>query len=113
MNGQYYRESEAWKLILAINMCGSDVDVKQERVVSGPKPTEDRKTVSPNIEKLVSSLRPSAASLKSFNLRDGENSLAYEYYVTEGVMDKVEVKVYQYNHTDKIVISDIDGTITK
>lgn len=114
VNGQYFKEAEAWKMILSINMCGTEVDAKNERVESAPgSPGERRGTSSPNNEKLVSSLRPSAFSLTSFNLQQGENNLVYEYHVTEGVTDKVEVKIYLYNSTDKVIISDIDGTITK
>ena len=47
------------------------------------------------------------------NLNLGENSLSYQYYISPGVTDRVEIKVFVYGPRDKIVVSDIDGTITK
>lgn len=116
VNGEYYKEAEAWKIILGISMCSTEIDAKTEKVVHGPMSpmsTQEKKCVSPKSEKLVSSLRPSVTSLNSFNLKEGENDLVYEYHVTESVVDKVEVKIYLYKSTDRLVISDIDGTITK
>jgi len=46
-------------------------------------------------------------------LKLGENSLVYQYYISPGVVDKVQIKVFVYEPKDKIVVSDIDGTITK
>lgn len=113
VNGQYYKESEAWKVILGISMCSTEVDARTEKVISGSRSPEERRTVSPNVEKLVSSLRPSYYSLKTFGLLEGENDLVYEYHVTDTVIDQVRVKIYLYKNTDRVVISDIDGTITK
>lgn len=114
VNGQYYKETEAWKLILGINMCSTEIEVKAEKVAEGTRIPEEKKSTSlNNLDKLVSSLRPSEGDLKSFELREGENDLVYEYYVNDSVLDRVQVKIYLYNSNDKIVISDIDGTITK
>ena len=113
VNDEYYKEPEAWKIILGISMCSTVIDAKTEKVLQETKSLEEKKCVSPKSEKLVSSLRPSVVSLNSFNLKEGENDLVYEYHVTESVVDRVEVKIYLYKCTDKIIISDIDGTITK
>lgn len=111
INGLYYKEIEAWKVILGITLCGTE-EIGQTPEKVGQR-RNDNGLRSPDTEKMVRSFRPSASMLKSFNLRDGENDLVYEYHITESVLDKINVKIYLFKHTEKIVISDIDGTITK
>ena len=113
INGQYYKEAEAWKLILGVTVCDTEIAVKTQKVEECPKSPGGKRTISPSVEKLVNSLRPSVGSLKSFNLKEGENNLTYQYSVTNTVLDKVEVKMYLYKNTDRLIVSDIDGTITK
>lgn len=109
INGLYYKEVEAWKVILSITLCSTDeIGQKPERVNSNKGGLR-----SPDVEKLVSSFRPSTTDLKSFNLKDGENDLVYEYNVNDSIFEKVAVKIFLYKWTDKLIISDIDGTITK
>lgn len=109
INGLYYKEVEAWKVILSITLCGTDeIGLTPERV------TKNKGGIrSPDVEKLVSSFRPSAADLKAFNLKDGENDLVYEYHIRETVLEKVSVKIFMFKSSEKLIISDIDGTITK
>lgn len=109
INGLYYKEVEAWKVILSITLCGTDeIGLMPERV------TKNKGGIrSPDVEKLVSSFRPSAADLKAFNLKDGENDLVYEYHIRETVLEKVSVKIFMFKSSEKLIISDIDGTITK
>lgn len=49
-------------------------------------------------------------SLHKLNLKYGKNTLEYKI---AGVNKRIEVSVYLWNETDKIIVSDIDGTITK
>ena len=51
--------------------------------------------------------------LKRFDLNYGLNKI--EYSVTSGLQGTktISANIFLWNHTDKIVISDIDGTITK
>lgn len=57
--------------------------------------------------------RPDSRTLEALNLKLGENRLVYQYYISPGVSDRVEIKVFVYGPRDKIIVSDIDGTITK
>jgi LNS2 (Lipin/Ned1/Smp2) len=109
INGLYYKEVEAWKVILSITLCGTDeIGLTPERVTNNKGDIR-----SPDVEKLVSSFRPSASDLKAFNLKDGENDLVYEYHIRETVLEKVSVKIFMFKSSEKLIISDIDGTITK
>lgn len=48
--------------------------------------------------------------LKSLDLKSGKNDIVFKI---AGINKQLEGSIYLYNITDKIVISDIDGTITK
>lgn len=43
----------------------------------------------------------------------GENDLVYHVKYSRRVSTTIRVKVYVYDSNSKIIISDIDGTITK
>eukprot|EP00300_Choanocystis_sp_HF-7_P009188 c16306_g1_i1.p1 GENE.c16306_g1_i1~~c16306_g1_i1.p1 ORF type:complete len:833 (+),score=181.09 c16306_g1_i1:22-2499(+) len=58
-------------------------------------------------------ITPSSDMLKALNLRPGSNSISFQ--VTSSLQGTREVKarIYLWHHTDKIVVSDVDGTITR
>lgn len=108
IEGKYYEEVDAWRVILGYNLCGTNVI----SMVSSPRKTFLPKSSSDAPLK-ISTYRPSAESLKAMNLKDGENTIGYEYHVAEGVTDVIQVKLFVYPSKARIIISDIDGTITK
>lgn len=58
-------------------------------------------------------MRPNSQFLKAMNLRPGKNTLKY-VLETDGEMEiSCETDVYFFKSETKIVVSDIDGTITK
>ncbi|XP_073813669.1 phosphatidate phosphatase LPIN isoform X4 [Musca autumnalis] len=59
------------------------------------------------------SLRLSSESIKKLNLKEGMNEI--EFSVTTAYQGTTRCKCYlfRWRHSDKVVISDIDGTITK
>ncbi|XP_053963858.1 phosphatidate phosphatase LPIN3 isoform X2 [Anastrepha ludens] len=64
-------------------------------------------------ERYKKSLRLSSEAIKQLNLKDGMNEI--EFSVTTAYQGTTRCKCYlfRWNHNDKVVISDIDGTITK
>lgn len=56
------------------------------------------------------SLTLSSDELKSLDLKPGKNDVVFR---VEGLPSQLEASIYLWEETDKIVISDIDGTITK
>jgi hypothetical protein len=58
----------------------------------------------------VPSLRPTSEELELMGLREGPNRLSFR---VEGTQAEVECTLYLWKPTTKIVISDVDGTITK
>ncbi|XP_048354580.1 phosphatidate phosphatase LPIN3 isoform X2 [Sphaerodactylus townsendi] len=59
------------------------------------------------------SLRLSSDQIKSLNLRDGPNEAAFSVTTQYQGTCRCEATIYLWNWDDKVVISDIDGTITR
>jgi phosphatidate phosphatase PAH1 len=59
------------------------------------------------------SLRPSSSELKTLNLKPGRNEI--KFIVTSRIqgIKEIESNIYLWKHDSKIIVSDIDGTITK
>ena len=51
--------------------------------------------------------------LEGLGLKPGANECAVNFKVSQGVEDAINIQIYLYNWSDKLIISDIDGTITK
>ena len=65
------------------------------------------------IYKIRKSLKPHSNILKSFNLKIGKNTIVYSITTEYQGTSSLEAYIYLWNNNTKIVISDIDGTITK
>eukprot|EP01103_Thecamoeba_quadrilineata_P018114 TRINITY_DN672_c0_g1_i1.p1 TRINITY_DN672_c0_g1~~TRINITY_DN672_c0_g1_i1.p1 ORF type:complete len:807 (+),score=139.87 TRINITY_DN672_c0_g1_i1:60-2480(+) len=71
------------------------------------KPTAARK---PNFKK---SLKPTSDQLKTMNLKAGENRIVFTAYSKLRGVQRVVAYIYLWDPDVKIIISDIDGTITR
>lgn len=56
---------------------------------------------------------PTAEQLRSLNLKEGENIV--EFIVKNNLLGEQSItgRIFVWNHDSKIVISDVDGTVTK
>lgn len=93
----------------AVNPSTSQINNEVNRVTSQPKvfdPTGEFKV-------LKKSLRPTSDELKALGLKYGRNEI--KFLVTSRILGTQEVNAYIYlwKYSDKIVVSDVDGTITK
>uniref|UniRef100_A0A670YFT4 phosphatidate phosphatase n=1 Tax=Pseudonaja textilis TaxID=8673 RepID=A0A670YFT4_PSETE len=59
------------------------------------------------------SLRLSSDEIKKLNLRDGPNDVVFSVTTQYQGTCRCEANIYLWNWNDKVVISDIDGTITR
>ncbi|XP_053106988.1 phosphatidate phosphatase LPIN3 isoform X2 [Hemicordylus capensis] len=59
------------------------------------------------------SLKLSSDQIKSLNLRDGPNEVVFSVTTQYQGTCRCEATIYLWNWDDKVVISDIDGTITR
>lgn len=58
-------------------------------------------------------MKPNSDILKSFDLKEGKNTITYTIKTEYQGTSVLEAFIYVYKNNSKIVISDIDGTITK
>lgn len=59
------------------------------------------------------SLRLSSEQIKQLNLQPGQNEVTYSVTTQYQGTKRCHSHIYLWNHDDKIIVSDIDGTITK
>ncbi|XP_042908467.1 phosphatidate phosphatase LPIN1 isoform X1 [Parasteatoda tepidariorum] len=80
------------------------------QTLTGAKNIED---VKPFPEKYKKSLRLTSEQIKNLNLQNGPNEFTFSVTTAYQGTTKCTCHVFLWNYDDKIVISDIDGTITK
>lgn len=61
-------------------------------------------------KKITWSLELTSEQLRSLNLRYGANDIVFKL---SGINQKLEAKIFLWRQDEKIIISDVDGTITK
>lgn len=64
-------------------------------------------------EKYRKTLRLSSEQIDSLNLKPGMNELEFSVTTAYQGTSRCKCYVFRWKHTDKVIISDIDGTITK
>ncbi|XP_055837431.1 phosphatidate phosphatase LPIN3 isoform X4 [Episyrphus balteatus] len=64
-------------------------------------------------EKFKKSLRLSSEAIKQLNLKAGMNEIEFSVTTAYQGTSRCKCYLYRWKHSDKVVISDIDGTITK
>lgn len=100
-----------------INLLQSSIKAPKEKshAKSTPKRVVHLRNKSDTIKKekkYYKTLRPTSEELKLLNLHDGENSIKFEVITSSHGKKFVEGSIYVYPYNTKIVISDVDGTIT-
>ncbi|XP_076260266.1 phosphatidate phosphatase LPIN isoform X2 [Rhynchophorus ferrugineus] len=89
-------------------------EVKEEQKVTEKQEIVEEET-SPKIspDKCRKTLRLSSKQISSLNLRDGMNEVQFSVTTAYQGTTRCHCHLYKWKWDDKIVISDIDGTITK
>nr|XP_022310226.1 phosphatidate phosphatase LPIN3-like isoform X2 [Crassostrea virginica] len=97
-----------------------DLDTEDsDRSGQPPNPTPQALMASKPIdvttpkEKFKKSLRLSSDQIKKLNLREGQNEISFSVTTQYQGTTRCMSHIYLWNYDDKIVVSDIDGTITK
>uniref|UniRef100_A0A1J3HTI4 phosphatidate phosphatase n=1 Tax=Noccaea caerulescens TaxID=107243 RepID=A0A1J3HTI4_NOCCA len=78
---------------------------------NSPEPTESRHE-SPR-RQLVRTNVPTNEQITSLNLKDGQNIITFSFSTRVLGTQQVDAHIYRWRWDTKIVISDVDGTITK
>ncbi|XP_066340259.1 phosphatidate phosphatase PAH2-like [Miscanthus floridulus] len=74
---------------------------------------ERNKSRAKRIERKVRSLTPTSEELASLDLREGRNVLTFTFSTAIVGKQQVDCHIYLWKWNTRIVISDVDGTITK
>lgn len=74
---------------------------------------QNNATVNKNNKKSVKTTRLSSKQIEKLNLVPGSNEIKYSVTTAIQGTTKIISYIYLWNYDDKIIISDIDGTITK
>ncbi|KAK4799672.1 hypothetical protein SAY86_025037 [Trapa natans] len=79
-----------------------------------PTPTSNQGDKSPRIRKLLIRTNvPTSDQVASLNLKDGQNLVTFSFSTRVLGKQQVDAHIYLWKWNARIVISDVDGTITK
>ncbi|CAH1441920.1 unnamed protein product [Lactuca virosa] len=100
----------------ASNLSGEDVFLDSESVFDSPtsQPVEMTPTSSKSPQKQFARTQvPTTEQISSLNLKDGQNMVSFIFSTRVLGVQKVDAHIYLWKWNARIVISDVDGTITK
>ncbi|KAJ9186715.1 hypothetical protein P3X46_002259 [Hevea brasiliensis] len=63
--------------------------------------------------KMIKAIAPTSEQLASLNLKEGSNAVTFTFSTAMLGKQKVDARIYLWKWSTRIVISDVDGTITK
>ncbi|XP_043524023.1 phosphatidate phosphatase LPIN2 [Frieseomelitta varia] len=92
---------------------GSEDSDSNQNESQGIKIPKERRSYYESTEKYRKTLRLSSAQIASLNLKDGANEVVFSVTTAYQGTTRCKCHIYKWKWDDKIVISDIDGTITK
>ncbi|CAH2046671.1 unnamed protein product [Thlaspi arvense] len=78
------------------------------------EPEEKQEISSPRpVKKTVRALTPTSEQLASLDLKDGMNSVTFTFSTNIVGTQQVDARIYLWKWNARIVVSDVDGTITR
>uniref|UniRef100_A0A8C1KU29 phosphatidate phosphatase n=1 Tax=Cyprinus carpio TaxID=7962 RepID=A0A8C1KU29_CYPCA len=89
------------------------VELSSDEDVSVRKNSEAMNTAQCISQMYRKSLRLTSEQIESLNLREGANTVVFSVTTQYQGTCRCEATIYLWSYDDKIIISDIDGTITK
>lgn len=97
------------------NVSPKEQDIKKDSDVDIVPDTEvEKEASSPSTtNKHTRSLTPTPEQLASLNLSEGKNTVTFTFSTSVLGPQKVDARIYLWRWDTRIVISDVDGTITK
>ncbi|XP_053978664.1 phosphatidate phosphatase LPIN3 isoform X2 [Hylaeus volcanicus] len=92
---------------------GSEDSDSNQNKSQGVKIPKERRSYYESTEKYRKTLRLSSVQIASLNLKDGANEVVFSVTTAYQGTTRCKCHIYKWRWDDKVVISDIDGTITK
>uniref|UniRef100_A0A6P4AI66 phosphatidate phosphatase PAH2-like n=1 Tax=Ziziphus jujuba TaxID=326968 RepID=A0A6P4AI66_ZIZJJ len=71
------------------------------------------KVVKKTVKKVVRAISPTSEQLASLNLKEGRNTVTFTFSTSMLGKQQVDASIFLWKWNTRIVISDVDGTITK
>ncbi|XP_071712092.1 phosphatidate phosphatase PAH2-like [Rutidosis leptorrhynchoides] len=79
-----------------------------------PETDVEKEECSPKLDKMhTRAITPTPEQLASLNLAEGQNTVTFTFSTSVLGPQKVDARIYLWKWDTRIVISDVDGTITK
>ncbi|KAG5033942.1 hypothetical protein JHK87_008852 [Glycine soja] len=95
----------------------SPSDSKNTTFVNSPENTistdMNKNELKPNLMKKVKEMTPTSEQLATLNLKDGMNTVTFTFSTAVLGKQQVDCRIYLWKWNARIVISDVDGTITR
>jgi phosphatidate phosphatase LPIN len=101
------------ELEIALEKVTSVKDEEEEKVEEKEVEQDNSSTDGETGRRFRKTLRLNSERLKQMNLRPGSNEVQFSVTTAFQGTTRCKCHIYLWKHTDKVVISDIDGTITK
>ena len=95
--------------LIAENDIKTNLITLNEVITEGKRITEDDKLFKQKYKSFI----PSSNQIKNLELKEGPNEILYVVESTTGGIQTLKSRIYLWKSTEKLIISDIDGTITK
>lgn len=86
---------------------------KEAELLVGQGPLSEQKTMNEQPKVYAKTLRLTSDQLKSLNLRKGANTITFSVTSSFSGVATCTARIFLWDSSHKIVVSDIDGTITK
>ncbi|OMO78979.1 hypothetical protein CCACVL1_13981 [Corchorus capsularis] len=94
-----------------VEMEGSQtLDAADDTVVSD---NDKNLLTAKQVKKMIRAITPTSEQLASLNLKDGMNHIAFTFSTPMLGKQQVDARIYLWKWNTRVVISDVDGTITK
>uniref|UniRef100_A0A8C2F2K4 phosphatidate phosphatase n=1 Tax=Cyprinus carpio TaxID=7962 RepID=A0A8C2F2K4_CYPCA len=117
INSKYYNWAVAAPMILSVQAFQKTLPkvgrLSSDEDVSVRKNSEAMNTAQCISQMYRKSLRLTSEQIESLNLREGANTVVFSVTTQYQGTCRCEATIYLWSYDDKIIISDIDGTITK
>ncbi|KAI4388616.1 hypothetical protein MLD38_000928 [Melastoma candidum] len=82
-------------------------------VIGRAKSMDDRSLLTANAKRMVRTTTPTSEQLASLNLKEGCNSITFSFRTSMLGRQQVDARIFLWKWNTKVIISDVDGTITK
>lgn len=85
----------------------------QNSLLESPPPVSSGRTETTPRKQFVRTNIPTSEQISSLNLKDGQNMITFCFSTRVLGTQQVDAHIYLWKWNDRIVISDVDGTITR